>query len=121
MDIKGSRSWRSYPLVRDRWTVKVKSSLSAREKKASLSGLTLSSTRDDCVFALMEGTVGRMKKTLKKMAKLIDLDRTIYLTGGGVNETLMSYRRRLFSGFNIVAKDNCSLKGCAYMAKMKLG
>ncbi len=94
---------------------------SLRQKKASFSGLTLSSTRDDCVFALMEGTVGRMKKTLKKMAKLIDLDRTIYLTGGGVNETLMSYRRRLFSGFNIVAKDNCSLKGCAYMAKMKLG
>ncbi|GAH54746.1 unnamed protein product, partial [marine sediment metagenome] len=63
---------------------------SLRQKKASFSGLTLSSTRDDCVFALMEGTVGRMKKTLKKMAKLIDLDSTIYLTGGGVNETLMS-------------------------------
>lgn len=94
---------------------------SLRQKKASFSGLTLSSTRDDCIFALMEGTVGRMKKTLKKMAKLIHLDKTIYLTGGGVNEALMNYKRRLFSGFNIVAKDNCSLKGCAYMAKMKLG
>lgn len=93
---------------------------SLREKKASFSGLTLSTTRDDCIFALMEGTVGRMKKTLKKMGKLIHLDKTIYLTGGGVNETSMSYKRRLFSGFNIVVKDNCSLKGCAYMAKITL-
>lgn len=93
---------------------------SLRQKKASFSGLTLTTTRDDCMFALMEGTVGRMKKTLEKMAKLIDLDKTIYLTGGGANEALMGYKRRLFSGFNIVVKDNCSLQGCAFMAKMKL-
>jgi len=92
---------------------------SLRQKKASFSGLTLSTTRDDCMFALMEGTVGRMEKTLKKMAKLIDLDKTIYLTGEGANEALMSYKRKLFSGFNIVVKSNCSLKGCAFMAKMK--
>lgn len=93
---------------------------SLRQKKASFSGLTLTTTRDDCMFALMEGTVGRMKKTLEKMAKLIDMDKTIYLTGGGANEALMGYKRRLFSGFNIVVKDNCSLQGCAFMAKMKL-
>ena len=93
---------------------------SLRQKKASFSGLTLTTTRDDCMFALMEGTVGRMKKTLEKMAKLIDLDKTIYLTGGGASQALMGYKRRLFSGFNIVVKDNCSLAGCAFMAKMKL-
>jgi len=93
---------------------------SLRQKKASFSGLTLSTTRDDCMFALMEGTVGRMKKTLQKMAKLIDLNKTIYLTGGGANEALIDYKRRLFSGFNIVVKNNCSLAGCAFMAKMKL-
>jgi len=93
---------------------------SLRQKKASFSGLTLSTTRDECLFALMKGTVGRMEKTLKKMAKLIDLDKTIYLTGGGANQALMDYKRRLFSGFNIVVKDNCSLQGCAFMAKMKL-
>lgn len=93
---------------------------SLREKKASFSGLTLSTIRDDCLLALTEGTVGRMRKTLRKMAKLIDLDKTIYLTGGGINEALMGYKRRLFSEINIVTKDNCSLKGCAYMAKMKL-
>lgn len=94
---------------------------SLRQKKASFSGLTLSSTRDDCIFALIKGTVGRMEKTLRKMGKLIDLDRTIYLTGGGVNETLMGYKRKVFSGFAIIVKNDCALKGCAYMAKMKLG
>jgi sugar (pentulose or hexulose) kinase len=94
---------------------------SLRQKKASFSGLTLSSTRDECLYALMEGTVGRMKKTLKKMAKLINLDRTIYLTGGGATKVLMDYKRRLFPEFNLVVKENCSLQGCAFLAKMKLG
>ncbi len=93
---------------------------SLRQKRACFSGLTLNTTRDDCALALIEGTVGRMERTLRKMAKLVDLDKTIYLTGGGVNEALMGYKTRLFSGFDIVLKNDCSLKGCIYMAKMRL-
>ncbi|MBC7189510.1 hypothetical protein H5U35_04765 [Candidatus Aerophobetes bacterium] len=90
------------------------------QKKASFSGLTLSTTREDCLYALMEGTVGRMKKTVDKMAKLIKLDKTIFLTGGGATEVLMNYKRRIFKGFDIVVKENCSLQGCAYLARLAL-
>jgi len=93
---------------------------SLRQKKASFSGLTLSTTRDECLYALMEATVGRMKKTLDKMAKLIKLDKTIYLTGGGANPVLMDYKKRIFPGFNIVVKEDCSLRGCARMAEIAL-
>ncbi|MBE0479033.1 hypothetical protein IBX65_07970 [Candidatus Aerophobetes bacterium] len=91
------------------------------QKTASFSGLTLSTTREDCLYALMEGTVGRMKKTLNKMAKRINLDKTIYLTGGGANKVLMDYKKRIFPGFEFVVKENCSLQGCAYLARMILG
>jgi len=93
---------------------------SLRQKTASFTGLTLSTTRDDCLYALMEGTVGRMRKTLDKMAKRINLNKVIYLTGGGANEALMDYKRRIFPGFDIVVKENCSLQGCAYLARMIL-
>ena len=93
---------------------------SLRQKTASFSGLTLSTTRDDCLYSLMEGTVGRMRKTLSKMAKLIKLDKTIYLTGGGANKVLMDYKKKIFPDFDFVVKENCSLQGCLYIAKMKL-
>ena len=93
---------------------------SLRQKTASFSGLTLSTTRDDCLYSLMEGTVGRMRKTLSKMAKLIKLDKTIYLAGGGANKALMDYKKRIFPDFNLVVKENCSLQGCLCLAKMKL-
>ncbi|HHF98607.1 hypothetical protein J7L81_00925 [Candidatus Aerophobetes bacterium] len=91
---------------------------SLRQKTASFSGLTLSTTRDDCLYALMEATVGRMKKTLDKMAKRIELEKTMYLTGGGANPVMMDYKKRIFKGFEIKVKENCSILGCAEMAKL---
>ncbi len=90
------------------------------QKKGSFTGLTLSTSRDDCLYALMEAISGRTEKTLQKMAKMIKLDKVIYLTGGGANEVLLSYKRRRFPGFDIAVKEDCALHGCAYMAKLKL-
>jgi len=53
------------------------------------------------------------------MGKRIKLEKTIYLTGGA-NEILMNYKRKMFPGFEIVVKENCSLQGLAYMARETL-
>jgi len=91
------------------------------QKKASFTGLTLSTERDDCLYAVMEAISGRTEKTLNEMAKRIELDKVIHLTGGGANEVLLSYKRSRFPGFDIVVKEDCALHGCAYMARLKLG
>ena len=89
------------------------------QKKASFSGLTLSTSREDCLYALSEAILSRTKNLLKKMAKKIELDRVISLTGGRANQTLLDYKRRRLPGFEIVVKDDCALYGCAHMAKHK--
>jgi len=91
------------------------------QKKASFTGLTLSTSRDDCLYAVMEAISGRTEKTLNEMAKRIELDKVISLTGGGANEVLLSYKRSRFPDFDIVVKEDCALHGCAYMARLKLG
>jgi xylulokinase len=91
---------------------------SLNQKRASFTGLTLSTSRDDCLYAMMEAISGRTEKTLDKMAKQIHLDRVINLTGGGANPILLDYKRRRFPEFEIVVKEDCALHGCAYMVRI---
>ena len=90
---------------------------SLKQKRASLSGLTLSSSREDCLYAISEAILDRTRNLLDRMAKKVELDKTIYLTGGRANDALLDYKRRRFPGFEIVVKEDCALYGCAAMAK----
>jgi len=54
------------------------------------------------------------------MAKKVELDKVIYLTGGRANQALLDYKRRRLPGFEVVVKEDCALYGCAVMAKKKL-
>ena len=92
---------------------------SLKQKKASFSGLTLSTSREDCLYAVLEAILDRTKGLLNKMAEKVNLDKTVYLTGGRANQTLLDYKRRVLRGFNIVVKEDCALYGCAAMAKKR--
>ncbi len=93
---------------------------SLTHKKASFSGLTLSSSREDCLSAISEAILGRARNLLNKMAKKIELDSFIYLTGGRANQALLDYKKRRLPGFEIVVKEDCALHGCAAMARKSL-
>ena len=54
---------------------------------------------------------------LDRMAKRIELDRVICLTGGRVNQRLLDYKKRRLPGFEIAVKEDCALYGCASMAR----
>jgi sugar (pentulose or hexulose) kinase len=90
---------------------------SLRQKKASFSGLTLSTSRDECLYAVMEAVTNRTEKLLKKARKAIELDGVIHLTGGGANQVLMDYKKRKFPEFDIVMMEDCALRGCIFMAR----
>lgn len=90
-----------------------------RQRTGALFGLTLSATREDCLYALVEAMVNRIKKTLAMMAERLPLSRTLILTGGGV-KALVDYKRRVFRDFSIEVKEDCSIWGCVEMAKRVL-
>ena len=92
---------------------------SLKQKRASFSGLTLGTTREDCLYAVSEAILGRTKNLLNKLARKIDLDRIIYLTGGRANQALLDYKKRRLPGFDIVVKEDCALYGCALMARKR--
>ncbi len=91
-----------------------------RQRTASFLGLTLSTTREDCLYALIEAVVGRMERTLAMMRERLPLSETMFLTGGGVR-ALLEYKRRVFGGLTIEVKEDCSVQGCVEMAKQVLG
>ena len=93
---------------------------SLKQKKASFSGLTLATSREDCLYAVSEAILDRTRKLLNKLAKKIELDKTIYLTGGRANQALLEYKRRRLPGFEILVKEDCALYGCAAMARKQL-
>ncbi|MCX7667811.1 MAG: FGGY family carbohydrate kinase, partial [Atribacterota bacterium] len=89
---------------------------SLKQRKASFSQLTLDTTREECLQALVKGITGRMQKTLNMMAKKTKLHSRMVLTGGA-SAALVEYKRKIFNNFQIELIENCSLRGCAEMAK----
>ncbi len=94
---------------------------SLKQKRASFSGLSLSTSREDCLYAVSEAILDRTKRLLAKIAKRIELDRVIFLTGGRANQALLDYKRRRLPGFEIIVKEDCALYGCLKMARKALG
>lgn len=86
------------------------------QKRGSFSGLTLDTTREDCLFALLEAIVGRMRRTLDMMSGSLGFDRVMVLTGGA-SGALLEYKERIFREFEIVRRENCSILGCLEFAK----
>lgn len=86
------------------------------QKRGSFSGLTLDTTREDCLFALLESIVGRMRKTLHMMSESLEFDRVMVLTGGA-SGALLAYKKRVFREFEIVRRENCSILGCLEFAR----
>lgn len=93
---------------------------SLKQKKGSFSGLTLATTREECLSAIMEAVTGRTRSLLKKVGLRIPLDRVIHLTGGATSPALLDYKKRRFPEFEILVKDDCTLHGCAFMARKVL-
>ena len=90
---------------------------SLKQKRASFSGLTLSTSRDECLYAVMEAVINRTERLLNKVKKGIELEKMIRLTGGAANQALMDYKKRRFPEYEIVVMEDCALHGCAFMAR----
>jgi len=84
--------------------------MSIRNKTAILSGLTLGTTRDHILCAVVNGIVKQLKDGMDVYKRISNLSDTIYYTGGGSN-VLRNFKEDAFKDFKFEMVDNCALKG----------
>ncbi|MHB8129929.1 MAG: FGGY-family carbohydrate kinase [Mobilitalea sp.] len=94
---------------------------SLRKKKGSFNGLTLNTSRDDMLCALLEGIQQQSKCTLDRCKDVISANDTIKVTGNmAENDAYIRIKRKVFNYIDIEVIDNCSLKGNAIMVQSVL-
>jgi len=87
------------------------------QQKGAFSGLTLKTTREDLIRAVAEGVMQPMAVTLEECRKHLSLRSSVFLTGGGANETLKQYKERtVFAGYTFTLRRECSLIGAAKLS-----
>lgn len=89
---------------------------SLQQKKASFSGLTFETTKEDCLLGLLYGTYKPILRTMEICKEFMDLNSTIFWTGGLVSDAYMKYKKGIFKGFDFEMKKNCTLIGNAKVA-----
>ncbi len=94
---------------------------SISQKKAAFRGITLESTREDLLAALLTGIFEPIHLVLDIYGKQVSLRREVVLTGGMVNQAYLEFKRRQFKGFTFRRVNECSTLGNGKMALLALG
>ena len=87
----------------------------------SFGGLTLESTRDDLLLALIRGNLRYLGDHLRHVGGLVSLGRRVGLSGGGAGLPGMLEARSRWTGqFDYVFQDQSSLLGAAMLGQIHL-
>lgn len=84
-----------------------------RQKTGSFTQLSLSTTREDCLLALVHRIVSFQAEILREWQKKFPLDRHIYHVGGGASEPYTQYKQKLLKDFKFIQLGETSIKGAA--------
>jgi sugar (pentulose or hexulose) kinase len=89
--------------------------------KAAFTGVTLETTRDDMLMALIRGNALYHGEHLKEVAVRVPLARKVHTTGGGAKiEGVMEAKRRWTGDFDYQYQDQSSLVGAAMLGQIHL-
>lgn len=89
-------------------------------KKASFSGITLNTKREDFLAAILLGMHEPILKTIELTNEFMQHNKIIKLTGAMNNSEFINIKKKLFNGFNFVIKDDCPIIGNAILALQAL-
>jgi sugar (pentulose or hexulose) kinase len=92
-----------------------------RQKSASFTRLSLNTTREDLLLAVVEGIVSFQVQGLRTWEKKITLERNIYHVGGGASEAYTQYKQRRLKDFKLVQLGETTLKGAARLGFEAIG
>lgn len=88
-------------------------------KSAIFTGITLNTTREDMLLAVIRGVVAKVRDFITLMEKNVELKKTVNVTGGGV-EVFLACKKKMIEGYNFQKVESGSLLGSAKMAKMSM-
>ncbi len=94
---------------------------SIAQKKASFSGITLDSGREDFLAALLLGIFEPIHMVLEIYEEKVDLQKVILLTGGMVDDAYFRFKAKYFKDFSFKRVDEASTLGNGKLALMGLG
>ena len=91
-------------------------------KKASFTGITLDTKREDLLAAILLGVHEPILKTIELTNKFMKHNKTIKLTGAMNNSSFINVKRELFKNFDFdfVIKEDCPIIGNAILALQAL-
>lgn len=81
------------------------------KRAAAWHGLTLAATREEMLAALLRSMNRVLAGTLAEAAQVLELDRTIKLTGGMSSPAFVALKEREIPGFSFEVVQNCSVLG----------
>lgn len=88
---------------------------------ASFTNLSLETTREDMLIALLCGIVDFQFEILQKWEKQVELKRIIKHVGGGARSTYTAFKQSMLDGFQLEKKGETTLVGAAGLAIDTLG
>ncbi len=92
-----------------------------RQKTGSFTQLSLETTREDCLLALVHGIVSFQAEALREWKERVDLDQIIYHVGGGASEAYTQYKQKWFKGYQITQLGETAVQGAAKLGFEALG
>ncbi len=84
-----------------------------RQKSGSFTGLTLKTTREDFLLALVRGVISFQVKGLKEWERITPLSRTIYHVGGGASDAYTRLKQKFLKDFQFIQAGETAVLGAA--------
>jgi len=88
---------------------------SIRQRFGAITGITLDTSREDCLLALVYGIVSFQMQILDTWQKKVPLRRQIYHVGGGASEAYTQFKQNLLKGYQLIPSGETAVKGSAML------
>ncbi|MDR2103920.1 MAG: FGGY-family carbohydrate kinase [Treponema sp.] len=85
-------------------------------KKGAFTGLTLETRRENLLAALLRGMHEPIKQVLAICEEFMPLERTIKLTGGMIDQSMVKIKKQILPAYGFEVKKECMILGSALLA-----
>ena len=92
---------------------------SIHNRMGILSGLTLGTTREHILYAVVQGIIKQLDDGMNTYKSISNLSNIIFYTGGG-SSVLKNYKEKVFRNFNFQLVDNCAMIGICRLIMLAL-
>jgi len=93
---------------------------SLEKRTATWSGLTLGTTREEMLAAVLKSMNRVLAGTLRQASEVLELKPVVKLTGGMSDEHYLALKKREMPGFDFEVVDNCPILGNVWLARRGL-